>query len=81
MPVTARVRRPRWDAALCVLVLTTWLVRLTGRHGVPPVDLVTYFYPTYEETYRRIAHGVLPLWNPYQLCGMPWLATFAGRTR
>jgi hypothetical protein len=78
MAVTARARRPRWDAALCVLVLATWLVRLTGRHGVPPVDLVTYFYPTYEETYRRIAHGVLPLWNPYQLCGMPWLATLQG---
>src|SRR5262249_13093982 len=34
-----------------------------------------YFYPLYEATYRRIAAGVLPTWNPYQLCGIPWIAT------
>jgi hypothetical protein len=38
-------------------------------------DLFTYFYPMYHEAARRLAQGELPLWNPWQLAGLPFLAT------
>src|SRR5688572_20422301 len=49
------------------LVLASWALRFVGQSKTPPLDLVLYFYPTWAETYRRLAAGVLPLWNPYQL--------------
>jgi hypothetical protein len=61
---------------LCVVVLGSWLQRLPA--SAQPVDLDVYFYPIYEATYRRLAEGILPLWNPYQLCGIPWLGTLQG---
>lgn len=39
-----------------------------------PRDLLTYFHPSYRATAAQLAGGVVPLWNPYQLCGIPWLA-------
>jgi hypothetical protein len=54
------------------------MLRLPARGTAQPVDLDVYFYPIYEATYGRLAAGVLPLWNPYQLCGIPWLATLQG---
>jgi hypothetical protein len=41
-------------------------------------DLRMYFYPVYEAFYGRLAGGTLPLWNPWQLCGVPWLGTLQG---
>lgn len=44
--------------------------------GISDLDL--YFLPTYEAYYGRAAAGHLPTWNPFQLCGIPWLATLQG---
>ena len=67
---------PLIGLGLCVVVLAAWVLRLPAT--AQPVDLDVYFYPTYEATYQRLAGGVLPLWNPYQLCGIPWLGTLQG---
>ena len=42
------------------------------------VDLRLYFFPLYEATSAWIVGGRLPLWNPYHLTGVPWLATLQG---
>ncbi len=34
-------------------------------------DIRAYYYPAYLTTYQQVADGHLPLWNPYQLCGLP----------
>ncbi|GEM_PF-5695172 len=40
-------------------------------------DLYTYFYPAHEYTSRELRSGNVPVWNPYQHCGTPHLATQA----
>ena len=37
-------------------------------------DVLHYHYPSYLAIYRHMAAGELPIWNPYQLGGVPWLA-------
>jgi hypothetical protein len=63
--------------ALALTVLGAWVLRIPRGAGAGALnlDVDLYFYPLYEATYRRIAAGALPTWNPYQLCGIPWLAT------
>ncbi len=64
--------------ALAGFVVFDWLLRfvLTSREFNPGTyDLYTYFVPLYAVTFERLAEGSLPLWNPYHLCGTPWLAT------
>ncbi len=74
-------------AAACVLsalVVGFWLLRivLPGSEGgeKSPVgdDLLLYYLPVYQATAELLLRGELPLWNPYQLCGIPWLATAQG---
>ncbi len=43
-------------------------------YGFASADLFLYYYPTYEQMYARVRAGELPRWNPWQLCGTPWLA-------
>ena len=71
-----------WSALALLLVVASWLWRLPRGPEADALnlDVNLYFYPLYEATYRRIAAGVLPTWNPYQLCGIPWLATLQGGT-
>jgi len=38
-------------------------------------DLGSYFIPKYQYAADRIAAGELPLWNPYEFGGIPFLAT------
>ena len=67
--------------ATAALVMAWWITRLLGpgsRTSQASYDLRAYFYPLYEGFYGRLAKGSLPLWNPYQLCGLPWLATLQG---
>jgi hypothetical protein len=79
--VVTRVGSPRAVVAggcgLALLAGVFFVWRLVW-HGEGVVlansDLLLYFYPLYEATYARMRAGVLPLWNPYQLCGLPWLA-------
>jgi hypothetical protein len=70
----------RWQAAagyaaLVLLVVASWALRFAGHGTVTPLDTLLYFWPVYQATAARLADGVLPLWNPYQLCGIPWIAT------
>jgi hypothetical protein len=66
---------------LAGLVVLFWAVRVAwpGRElTLPSTDLWVYFYPTYRAAYDWLAAGTLPLWNPYLLCGLPWLGTVQG---
>ena len=81
-------RRVRWRKTataasalgLAVLIWASWALRFVGdpKNSSVPLDIGLYFWPIYETTYGRIAKGLLPLWNPYQLCGLPWVATLQG---
>ncbi len=39
-------------------------------------DSAAYFYPARDFLGRSLRSGTLPLWNPYQMCGTPFLANF-----
>ena len=59
------------------LISFSWLTRfaLSGRlRSLFSVDDYLLFFPAYEIGARWFARGVLPLWNPYALCGIPWIA-------
>ncbi len=63
------------------LAVGTWLVwetRLSTPAGerspFGSVDLYSYFLPSYTYEAMRLAEGSLPLWNPYQAAGEPFLA-------
>jgi hypothetical protein len=78
--VRVRSRHTLVGVALAVAVLASWGLRLPRGPGADALDFDVnlYFYPVYEATYRRIAAGTIPTWNPWQLCGIPWLATLQG---
>lgn len=74
----------RASARLLVGILLVWSViavafgldlALADRFPATGDDILHHYYPGYEATYRRIANGELPLWNPHLLCGSPWLAS------
>lgn len=52
--------------------LTPWLPSESA------LDLHWYFLATYEAFFGALRAGTPILWNPYQLCGMPWLGTLEG---
>jgi hypothetical protein len=39
------------------------------------IDLVAYFHPKFWYGNAELLAGRLPLWNPYEYCGIPFLAT------
>lgn len=39
-------------------------------------DLYAYFYQMSHYAFSRLANGEIPLWNPYQSGGIPFLATY-----
>jgi Bacterial membrane protein YfhO len=64
--------------ALVAAVLLVWGTRFVAparTFTFASVDLFLYFLPMAESVYGALAQGHLPLWNPYQLCGLPLLAT------
>jgi len=67
-------------AALAALVVAWWATRFAGYGERLDLDALLYFLPTYAATWSRLRAGVLPLWNPYQLCGIPWIGTLQGGT-
>jgi hypothetical protein len=64
--------------ALVALVVASWALRFAGHGTDTPLDTMLYFFPVYAATAERFAHGIVPLWNPYQLCGIPWVAPLQG---
>ncbi len=40
-----------------------------------PFDLIFYYIPMLQQATERMRAGDLPLWNPHQCCGVPFLAT------
>lgn len=54
---------------LCVWALATAVWPLTG--SVVPWDSKNQFYPTLRYLGAALAHGELPLWNPYHFGGHP----------
>jgi len=37
-------------------------------------DFTSWYFPSHQYAAERMAHGALPLWNPYLDCGMPFAA-------
>ncbi len=64
---------------LFVAVLALWpILHLapTQAPGLPGEDGRTQWYPWRALAADSIRHGSLPLWNPYILCGVPFLGNF-----
>ena len=75
-----RVSRPLGVLVLIALVVAFWSFRivLPGSERPGFGDILFYYYPLYEIAYGQLGEDFLTLWNPYELCGVPWLATLQG---
>ena len=71
----------RTGLAVAALTACLWqvgaLVPLYAE-GTTSLDLQWYFLAVYEAFFGALRAGTPMLWNPYQLCGMPWLGTLQG---
>lgn len=72
--------RSQWLVALGLVAVVGlfWVFRilLTGTEDqLLTSDIYLYYLPVYETLYGALLEGRLPLWNPYQLCGIPQLAS------
>ena len=74
------MRLPVGALVLLGLVAIFWAfeIALGDGRGRGFGDIHFYYYPLYEAAYSRIFDEPLSLWNPYELCGIPWLATLQG---
>jgi hypothetical protein len=65
--------------ALAAGTLVLWTTRLSTPSDTHSIfishDLYTYFLPSYAYHATRLAEWGIPLWNPYQAAGQPFLAT------
>jgi hypothetical protein len=58
------------------VVFRWWIVEhATKREPAIMMDTLHYFFPMLEAGFRSLRSGELFLWNPYQMNGMPGLAT------
>ena len=63
-------------AVLCAIAIGLWSGGWRVRAFIAgQTDLGSYFVPKYQYAADRIAAGELPLWNPYEFGGIPFLAT------
>jgi len=79
------VRNFRSSGGVPLLMVTAassllWRMRVVGPRSVPldwfgNSDQYLYFYPVYRFFAERLKEGKLPMWNPAQLAGVPFLAT------
>ena len=63
--------------AICVIIL--WPILSAGSDlapGLPDHDGRTQWYPWRAYAAESLKNGILPLWNPYALCGTPFMANF-----
>ncbi len=63
--------------ALCALVAGFWVFRLVISAQPVESDIHGYYHPLYLATWGL---GSPSTWNPYQLCGVPWLAPIGAAT-
>lgn len=65
---------------LLVLVTGFWYFNVAtgGTELAAAGDTLLYYAPQYAAVGAAWREGQLPLWNAYQLCGHPWLATLQG---
>ncbi len=66
-------------AALLLATILYWQQRVLARGtrstiDLGIVDLYTEHMPVMRYGFQELTHGRIPLWNPYQLCGTPFLA-------
>jgi hypothetical protein len=66
--------------ALLALLGVAFLLGVAPFLGTEPQtgisrDLYAYFFPRFVGVGRAVAGGALPLWNPWELCGVPFLAS------
>ena len=66
--------------ALLALIAAFWYFNVAtgGTDLAAAGDTVLYYAPQYAAAGAAWREGGLPLWNAYQLCGHPWLATLQG---
>ena len=79
---TALARNAVIALGFAVLALLFWKLRIIdpARDAGPGVslanvDFFTQIYPMAQAAGESIRSGTIPLWNPYQLCGYPFLAS------
>lgn len=73
---------PAWlpvTLLLFIVTLTFWKVRIidagtTNYLEWGTVDLFTEHYPMAWYGFKMLSSGRVPLWDPYQLCGLPFMA-------
>src|SRR6185503_5569921 len=76
-----RSRRALDVVTLLGLALGTGVVwwklvsQLPRRMSLEAADLFLYFLPAYVYEAKRLHEHAVPLWNPYQETGIPFLAT------
>lgn len=61
-----------------VLVVLFWKLRMTDTavgYEFSSSDFYTQLYPMWVRAGAWMRAGILPLWNPYQSCGQPFLAS------
>ncbi len=78
MPSRRRVADAVWGAGLALGTWAAWyalIVRRPWRMRFEATDLFVYFLPAYIYEAARLRELSLPLWNPYQGMGVPFLAT------
>jgi hypothetical protein len=64
---------------LALLAAAVWVHRIEierprSHAELLQADAYRYFYPTAVYLHRELREGRIPLWNPYQLAGQPYLA-------
>src|SRR5919197_1206212 len=74
------MRAPALGALFVLLVVGFWLggvvVHMTPEPTTGyPRDLYAYFFPRLVYGAQAVWSGRIPLWNPYELCGAPFLAS------
>jgi hypothetical protein len=69
-------------AALAGAACLFWEVNVlesgTAEFALSNFDLFSEFYPRHSFAGEAIRHGMLPLWDPHQIGGLPFLATLQG---
>lgn len=82
MKLARILRLPSWMNATLILFLATialWKFRIIDTASIKylmfdTVDLYTEHFPMAAYGFRILRSGQIPLWDPYQLCGLPFLA-------